>query len=105
MPDAAGLLGHYVVTVDFRPTVAAWLTPTNDRESLHLAVRGAARRWAGLGEPIIPVSATGQSQTVLAARACHPSPGLRGERRASRETRRIEPPEPSPCFCLGRSTV
>lgn len=60
MPDAPEQLGHHVVTIDFRPTVAAWLIPTNDREALHRAVRGAARRWGGLGEPVIPVSPTGQ---------------------------------------------
>lgn len=59
MPDATEHLGHHVVTVDFRPTVAAWLIPTNDRAALHRAVRGAARRWGGLGEPVIPVSPTG----------------------------------------------
>ncbi len=58
MPDDVGLLGHHVVAVDFRPTVAAWLIPTNDRDALHRAVRGAARRWAGIGEPIVPVSPT-----------------------------------------------
>lgn len=60
MSDAIEMLGHHVVTVDFRPTVAAWLIPTNDRSALHRAVRGAARRWGGLGEPVIPVSPTGQ---------------------------------------------
>lgn len=60
MPERVEFLGHRVVTVDFRPSVAAWLIPTNDRNALHLAIQGAARRWAGLGEPVIPVSATGQ---------------------------------------------
>jgi hypothetical protein len=60
VPDAPELLGHHVVTLDFRPSVAAWLIPTSDRDALHRAVRGAARRWAGLGEPVIPVSPTGQ---------------------------------------------
>lgn len=55
-------LGNQVVTVDFRPTVAAWLIPTNDRTGLQRAVRGAARRWGGIGEPIIPVSPTGVVQ-------------------------------------------
>jgi len=58
--EVTELVGHRVVSIDFRPTVAAWLIPTNDREALHRAVRGAARRWGGLGEPVVPVSPTGQ---------------------------------------------
>lgn len=54
------LLGHHLLTVDVRPTVAAWLFPTGSSAALRRAVQAASRRWGGMGEPLIPVSPTGR---------------------------------------------
>ena len=55
-------LGEAAIDVTVEPSRAVFLFPTGDRRAFRKALQEASSRWAGLLQPIVPISPTGRVQ-------------------------------------------